>query len=45
MLGPMITQESIDRSPWYAKAIFYTMAFVYLSVGTIAHFINRVVRK
>lgn len=35
MLGPLITQESIDRSPWWFRALFYTMGYTYLALGVI----------
>jgi hypothetical protein len=35
MLGPLFTQESIDRSPWWFRALFYTMGYTYLAVGVI----------
>lgn len=37
MLGPMITQESIDKSPWWFKMLFYGMGYTYLAVGAILY--------
>lgn len=31
MLGSMITQDDIDRSPWRVRVIFYTLAYTYLA--------------
>lgn len=35
MMGPIITQDSIDKSPWWFRILFYTMCYGYLVISAV----------